>query len=112
MLGFVDVDGLKSTNDRDGHAAGDKLLLATAHALRSHLRSYEPVVRYGGDEFIFTLADVDLAQAESRVREIEEELAAEGASISVGLVQLEGGETLTDLISRADAAMPDGSART
>src|SRR3954471_9378705 len=45
VLAFVDVDSLKSRNDSEGHAAGDALLRSVVAALRSHLRSYDPVVR-------------------------------------------------------------------
>ncbi|MBA2695858.1 MAG: GGDEF domain-containing protein, partial [Actinobacteria bacterium] len=51
-VAFIDVDHLKQVNDTRGHAAGDRLLQHVADALRSRLRSYDLVVRYGGDEFI------------------------------------------------------------
>lgn len=38
---FVDVDGLKETNDSRGHAAGDQLLRETAESIRAHLRPYD-----------------------------------------------------------------------
>ncbi len=52
---FIDVDGLKEVNDHDGHAAGDERLRATVAAMRERLRSYDLVIRYGGDEFICVL---------------------------------------------------------
>src|SRR5207249_4660498 len=55
VLAFVDVDGLKGINDVQGHAAGDQLLRDVAVALRTGLRSYDLVVRYGGDEFLCVL---------------------------------------------------------
>lgn len=45
MVAFVDVDGLKSTNDTHGHAAGDQRLIAVADMFRSRLRSYDVVMR-------------------------------------------------------------------
>jgi diguanylate cyclase (GGDEF)-like protein len=48
---FVDVDGLKEVNDRDGHLAGDRVLLAVAEAIRMSVRSGDAVARWGGDEF-------------------------------------------------------------
>ena len=51
-LAFIDVDGLKELNDREGHAAGDVLLQTVVLALKDELRSYDPIVRLGGDEFL------------------------------------------------------------
>jgi diguanylate cyclase (GGDEF)-like protein len=48
---FLDVDGLKDVNDRLGHAAGDRVLLAVADAIRLSVRSGDVVARWGGDEF-------------------------------------------------------------
>jgi diguanylate cyclase (GGDEF)-like protein len=107
VLAFVDVDGLKAHNDRNGHAAGDELLLEVVASIRSSLRPYDPVVRVGGDEFICALIDVDLNHARHRFRAIGAslKLAYPGASISVGLAELQPGDTLDDLIARGDAAV-------
>jgi diguanylate cyclase (GGDEF)-like protein len=48
---FVDVDGLKDVNDRFGHLAGDRVLLAVADAVRLSVRGGDVVARWGGDEF-------------------------------------------------------------
>ena len=48
---FVDVDGLKDVNDRLGHLAGDRVLLAVADAVRLSVRGGDVVARWGGDEF-------------------------------------------------------------
>ena len=107
VLAFVDVDGLKATNDQLGHAAGDARLRDVAHAMRSKLRAYEPIVRYGGDEFLCSLAGVSLASAKARFEEIELVLEDRDhpGSMTVGLANLQPNETLTDLINRADEAL-------
>lgn len=48
----ADIDGLKGLNDSKGHEAGDRLIMATAHLLRSCCRDTDIVVRSGGDEFV------------------------------------------------------------
>jgi diguanylate cyclase (GGDEF)-like protein len=107
VLAFVDVDKLKALNDRDGHQAGDALLKAVVSAMRTRLRSFDPVVRYGGDEFICALAGANPEEAGSRFDAIQEELAREhdDAGISVGVVELRDDESLDDLIVRGDAAL-------
>jgi diguanylate cyclase (GGDEF)-like protein len=107
VLAFVDVDDLKATNDRDGHAAGDARLRDVVNAMRSKIRSYEPIVRYGGDEFLCSFAGIGIAEVRTRFAEIETILADgnQYGSMSVGLAELESDDTLQDLINRADKAL-------
>jgi len=107
VLAFVDVDGLKAINDAQGHAAGDELLRDVGVALRTGLRSYDVVVRYGGDEFLCVLSGTDLGGARRRFDEVARELTERSprASVSVGLAALENTETLDELTARADAAL-------
>jgi diguanylate cyclase (GGDEF)-like protein/PAS domain S-box-containing protein len=112
VVAFVDVDGLKRVNDRDGHAAGDHVLQTLAAILRSNLRSFDPIVRYGGDEFVCGLGGVDPEGVERRFGAIDQELQdAVGVGITVGLASLLPDDTLDKLISRADAALLDGKRR-
>ena len=107
VLAYVAVDGLTRANDTDGHLSGDVLLRAVAAAMRLKMRSYEPIVRFGGDEFVCAFANVDLEAARQRFGQIQAALREEvhGASISFGLAELEPDEELADLIRRADAAL-------
>ena len=107
VLAYVDVDGLKSTNDRHGHAAGDALLCDVAAALRSNLRSYDPIARWGGDEFICTFSDTSFDAARDRLEEARAALVQmqPGASISVGLAELRPDDTFEALVERADRAL-------
>ena len=106
VCAFVDVDDLKRVNDREGHAAGDRVLQALVSIMRTNLRSFDPIVRYGGDEFVCALGAADVADAERRFALINRSLhVAVGAGISVGLAALAGGETFDDVLARADAAL-------
>ena len=69
-LAFVDVDGLKKVNDAQGHAVGDQLLRDVGAALRTQLRAYDLVVRYGGDEFLCALRGADITSARRRFDEV------------------------------------------
>jgi diguanylate cyclase (GGDEF)-like protein len=111
VLAFVDVDGLKAVNDTYGHAAGDQLLRDAVTALRAGLRSYDLVIRYGGDEFVCALSRADCASAQRRFDEVTRKLAQTNpsASMSVGLTELRNADNCADLIARADAALYQGS---
>jgi diguanylate cyclase (GGDEF)-like protein len=107
VLAFVDVDSLREVNKREGHAAGDALLRQVVSAIRSNIRSYEPIVRYGGDEFVCAMSGLDVSQAERRFVAIKGSLSVDGDNgpISVGLAELHQGDSLRDLINRADKAL-------
>ncbi len=106
VLAFVDVDGMKTVNDRDGHAAGDRVLQIVVKTIRSKLRSFDPVVRYGGDEFVCGLGGTGLDDARRRFAAIARTVTAEaGVGISVGLAELADGETSDQLTARADALL-------
>ncbi len=104
-VAFIDVDGLKAVNDADGHAAGDSLLVAVADALTACLRSYDLIVRVGGDEFVCALPNMDLDTVRERFVEASATLARSvtGGSITVGLTELAEGDFPSDVIARADA---------
>jgi diguanylate cyclase (GGDEF)-like protein len=106
VVAFVDVDGLKDLNDRFGHAAGDRVLQTVVTAIRQRLRSFDPITRYGGDEFVCGLGGTDIAEARHRFQAIGVAIQAEaGVGISVGLVALAPGDDADRLTERADAAM-------
>lgn len=107
VLAFVDIDHLKVVNDRDGHAAGDALIRSVADACRAQLRTYDPIVRAGGDEFLCGLPATDLAAAYRRAAQIRKVIAAgqPAGSVSVGLALLRAEDDLETLIGRADRAM-------
>jgi diguanylate cyclase (GGDEF)-like protein len=106
VLAFVDVNNLKARNDQHGHLAGDELLRKIADTLRANVRSYDLVVRYGGDEFVCGFPALEVNDAAERFARINEDLAAsDDASVAFGLAELEEGDSLTDLISKADSLM-------
>jgi diguanylate cyclase (GGDEF)-like protein len=111
VVAFLDVDGLKHVNDTQGHAAGDRLLQSVAQTLRRRLRSYDLVIRYGGDEFLCAMTGAGVDEARAKLALIAAELAqsAGGPAVSVGLAELdEDAEHVDDaaaLVQRADAAL-------
>jgi diguanylate cyclase (GGDEF)-like protein len=112
LFAFIDVDGLKARNDLLGHAAGDQLLRSTVNSLRAHLRSYDLIVRFGGDEFVCALLDMSTPEAATRFETINANLAeTENGSITVGLAELREEDSLEGVIARADEALYRNRAR-
>ncbi|MDQ6899293.1 MAG: GGDEF domain-containing protein [Candidatus Dormibacteraeota bacterium] len=102
-VAFIDLHSLKHVNDREGHGAGDALLRALAETLRQGLRAYDVTIRWGGDEFVLGLA-ADMGQTEKILTRLAETFGAEtGHRFHVGLAQPRQGETVADLVARADA---------
>ncbi len=103
LLAFVDVDGLKATNDSLGHAAGDELLRQVAGSMRTHLRSYDLIVRFGGDEFVCGMSGLSQEEATRRFALVNADLAnIRQASVTAGFAELKRRESLGDLLARAD----------
>ena len=112
VVAFIDIDGMKQVNDRDGHAAGDHVLQTLVWTMHSNLRSFDPVVRYGGDEFVAGLGSVDVEEVARRFDAIEQSVEREvGVGFTVGLAELEPDETLEALMERADARLLSAKAR-
>jgi two-component system chemotaxis response regulator CheY len=89
---MLDVDHFKSVNDRFGHASGDLALQQVAKVLTEHLRSYDRVGRWGGEEFILFLSDTLLKDATMVAERLR-------ATIAETKITLDNGETLTVHIS-------------
>ncbi|MBP7125573.1 GGDEF domain-containing protein [Myxococcota bacterium] len=116
-LVMIDVDNLKTVNDRWGHGAGDRLLRAVGEALRQSVRAMDVPGRIGGDEFLVLLPDMDLAEGLQTARRIHDEVARrsfqeQGASIrpgvSIGIASTESSPppgTAAELQARADEAL-------
>jgi diguanylate cyclase (GGDEF)-like protein len=104
IVAFIDVDGLKAVNDTEGHLAGDALLTAVADSLMKCLRSYDLIMRYGGDEFVCALPNVDANGVRQRFADVSVALAASPTkgSITVGFAELSDDRTAEDLVRRAD----------
>jgi diguanylate cyclase (GGDEF)-like protein len=103
---FLDVDGLKLVNDTQGHVAGDRVLIEVVTTIRKRVRSYDLVIRYGGDEFLCALVDVAPEDAERTLADIRQQYAARtGHTVSVGMTTVGDADTADSIIARADAAL-------
>ncbi len=112
---MLDVDYFKKVNDTLGHQAGDSLLKAVARILTHSVRASDLVIRYGGEEFLILLQDIDpdhLEKVAEKIRKAVEEhhFQLPGGvlrkTISIGAALMpDDGDTLWQVIKFADVAL-------
>jgi len=111
---FCDLDGFKQINDSLGHAVGDEVLRLVSGRVRGSLRHGDQAGRFGGDEMVLVLQGVrDLATATAIARKISLRIAEPiptsagpmNVTASIGITLARPGESVEELIGRADAAM-------
>jgi two-component system cell cycle response regulator len=113
---LADIDHFKRVNDSLGHAAGDEVLKDVARRLKSDLRPYDVVGRYGGEEFLIILPGCDLPNGVRRAEQIRAQVASEpihtpsgpvSATISMGVTVTAFGSDLTgaDILHQADVSL-------
>jgi diguanylate cyclase (GGDEF)-like protein len=110
---MVDIDRFKLVNDNYGHQAGDRVLSMIGAAIRNSIRRTDSAGRYGGEEFLLIIEDVDSTAAAAVAEKIKntiENMKVKGikqkitASIGISLYP-DDGQMPEDLILRADQAM-------
>jgi diguanylate cyclase len=113
-VAMLDIDHFKQINDRYGHEIGDKVLIEVARVLKAAMRDQDLCGRWGGEEFLVLMPETAQGAASlvvERVRSAIERLQvrvdeeAIGVTISIGLAQHMDGDTYSDTINRADAAL-------
>ena len=111
-VAMVDLDDFKLYNDTYGHDAGDKALKVVVEVIRRHVRKTDKVVRFGGDEFLLLIPDINVDNFTKKLKEIQEEVHTARVpgysqlklSVSIGGV-LSTGEKLGEAVLRADKFM-------
>ena len=117
-LGMLDLDDFKQVNDQYGHQIADRVLVGAAQIFGKSIRSGDMVARYGGEEFAILLRNCGIDSAEERFNRLVSEVAAtqyEFAlaettgqirfTISCGAAEFVEGETVEEVIRRADEAL-------
>ena len=115
---LCDIDHFKEVNDRHGHSAGDRALQGLAERLRSQMRAFEGIYRFGGEEFAILLAGATaqhgVATAERLRSAVEAEpVAGLSLTMSFGVAGTAAGEgfDFERLFARADKALYDAKDR-
>ncbi len=110
---MIDLDDFKRVNDEYSYTLGDAVLAASAKAMDSVVRANELLARRGGDEFAVIAVGAAQADGENLAERIQEVVERERTRLcpdvspraSIGVVQLVAGESVEELIRRADVAL-------
>ncbi|MBU1094789.1 MAG: sensor domain-containing diguanylate cyclase [Firmicutes bacterium] len=111
---FIDVDDFKQINDKHGHLIGDEILKTISKTIQYNLKAHDYVIRYGGDEILVLLRNIDQDNVEyvaEKLRILVKNSTTRGlkqnlkTTISIGATILDVKESLMQAINRADHAM-------
>jgi diguanylate cyclase len=113
-VALLDMDDFKCLNDSMGHQAGDHALIHLSSVIQETLRPSDSVTRYGGEEFVLLLPDIELKVAAETLERLQRELTKKFflhenervlVTFSAGVALLNPDESLEDVVARADKAM-------
>ena len=114
-LAIMDLDHFKTINDTYGHSIGDQMLVALVHYIKTHLRPYDQIYRYGGEEFLLALPSTELQAARTLVERIRKGIATDilchdgdkpiATTVSFGIALLDPDISVEESINRADTAL-------
>ena len=103
-LVFLDINGLKKVNDRDGHLAGDNLIRRAANTLIGVFPEHD-IFRVGGDEFVTVLRNTDEEQIKNYIEKLHKRARRNDVSFAVGYAISEKSKDIEKILKEADANM-------
>ena len=113
-VAYIDLDHFKRINDLHGHLVGDQALRRFAELAAATIRATDRIGRFGGEEFLLIMIGTNLAEAGQPLERLRQRVAVqdwssvhEGVRLTttIGATQYSAGETIEDLIKRADLAL-------
>ncbi|OSQ46839.1 diguanylate cyclase [Thalassospira alkalitolerans] len=114
-IALVDLDHFKLVNDTYGHQSGDLVLQSVAGILQSHVRPFDKVYRYGGEEFLICLPNADMKQCARVLERLRRVIEASPVTLtdgsilpvtaSIGAAPMTKTRTIEQIIEKADQAL-------
>jgi diguanylate cyclase (GGDEF)-like protein/PAS domain S-box-containing protein len=110
-LAMLDIDHFKMVNDTYGHATGDHVLAEVVRTIQENVRETDGFFRWGGEEFLLLSPGINLEQSVAMAWKIQQIIAAHvffkvnTLTVSLGVTQARSGDSIDDLLLRADLAL-------
>jgi diguanylate cyclase (GGDEF)-like protein len=114
-IAFMDLDRFKAINDTHGHRVGDEVLAGAVRYVTEHLRPFDKIYRYGGDEFLVSMPGTDLSAGRTVIERVRQGLARATlarrgtkrirVTASFGIAPLEADASVEESIDNADRAL-------
>ena len=110
-IALLDIDFFKMINDQYGHLYGDEVLVMFSRLLQSSFREDDLLFRYGGEEFLIALKNVDLDKAKMTLNRFRKQVEdtkfaqVQQVTVSIGFAALDTKQPLASIIERADRAL-------
>lgn len=116
FLAMMDIDHFKAINDQHGHSVGDSILSAAAHLISESLKPHDKVFRYGGEEFLISLNNIEAREVFESIESLRKKIAETDIikeptpiriTVSFGLAPLDLYSPVEQSIEQADKALLD-----
>lgn len=114
---IIDIDDFKQINDTYGHDVGDRVLKTLSNTIREIIRDYDVIARWGGEEFLLLFPRLENIDTESRAEVIRKAVENQihpyndkglSITITIGAATIKKGETVKQVMKRADNALYEG----
>jgi len=111
---FIDIDDFKNINDTKGHHIGDEVLKLISKEIKDSLREMDIIARWGGEEFVLLLPDIDIKNGEKLAQRIRlgmehnikiQDILSDNITVSIGITKFQEEDTVDTIVKRADDAM-------
>jgi len=112
IIAIADIDHFKRINDQHGHSVGDQVLIALGRRIKNALRHHDVAGRWGGEEFLLLWVGLTITEGERLANDLRETIGGAKMypngpqiTISIGIAEFTGLDTLDRCINRADKAL-------
>ena len=120
-IALLDIDHFKSVNDGFGHLVGDRVLQGFSQRASASIRATDRLGRFGGEEFLLLMPATALQDAKQPLERLRQQISSHDwpgigkrlhVTVTIGAAAYRRGETIEQLLNRADVALYRGKAAT